>query len=362
MPTKATKSQLKKILFIVPYPAGCAPSQRFRFEQYLETLKSANYTYKLAPFWPKAGWEILYREGFVLEKTSMLILGFLKRIMHLLQALNYDYIFLHREALPLGPPVIEFVISKLWRKKIIYDFDDAIWMENTSSQNRIAAYFKWHHKVKSICRWSWKISVGNGFLADFARQYNQKVIINPTTIDTGYHVPLNKQSDQVVIGWTGTHSTAKYLNLVGDVLTQLRNKFDFKVLIISNQRPAWDFDDFEFIQWSPDQEIENLGQIDIGLMPLEDSIWEQGKCGFKALQYMALEIPAVVSAVGVNIKIVDHGKNGYLCSNPAEWKESITKLLESADLRKKMGRDGRNKVLENYSVSSNKDLFLSIFA
>lgn len=276
-------------------------------------------------------------------------------------AWRFDYIFLHREALPLGPPIIEWTLTKLLRKKVIYDFDDAIWLENTSSQNRIAMSLKWHSKVKSICKWSWKISVGNGFLADFARQYNPQVVINPTTIDTHYHVPASHQNDKITIGWTGTHSTAKYLDLITNALNQLKQSFDFNVLIISNQDPDWDFDEFEFVPWAADNEIETLQRLDIGLMPLEDHIWELGKCGFKALQYMALEIPAVVSAVGVNKEIIEHGRNGFLCSDKTQWIESLTKLLSSEPLRKEIGKAGRQRVIENYSVSSNADGFLSLF-
>ncbi len=96
-------------------------------------------------------------------------------------------------------------------------------------------------------------------------------------------------------------------------------------------------------------------------MPLPDDEWAKGKCGFKALQYMALELPAVASPVGVNSKIINHGVNGFLCKTAKEWEETLKILIEDSSLRKKMGVNGRNTVVENYSVLSNSANFLSLF-
>jgi glycosyltransferase involved in cell wall biosynthesis len=352
---------LKKILFIVPYPAGSAPSQRFRFEQYFSILKESGFHIRVSSFWSSSAWQMLYTEGHGFEKTGHLTKGMIKRLLLLFSVHKYDFIFIHREALPVGPPVLEFVISKILGKKIIYDFDDAIWLPNTSAQNSVATKLKWYSKVKNICSWSWKVSCGNKYLAHFAGRYNNQVTVNPTTIDTDYHYPRPRNSEKVVIGWTGTHSTSKYLQPMTKVLMDLKNRYDFSVKIISNMRPDWDYDDFEFVPWSIDDEIETLNSIDVGIMPLEDSVWEKGKCGFKALQYMALEIPAVASAVGANNLIIDHGTNGFLCHNDQDWINYLSQLISDGKLRKDIGKQGRKKVMEHYSTVSNTRLFLSLF-
>ena len=131
--------------------------------------------------------------------------------------------------------------------------------------------------------------------------------------------------------------------------------------IICDRRPDWDYDDFEFIPWQKDREIAQLNEIDIGVMPLEDTDWEKGKCGFKALQYMALAKPAVVSAVGVNQEIIDHEKNGFLCTSRDDWIRYISMLLDSSPLRKQLGENGRQKVISHYSTASNSTRFLSLF-
>jgi glycosyltransferase involved in cell wall biosynthesis len=353
---------VKKVLFIAPYPRGVAPSQRFRFEQYLTLLSGRGIRTRFAAFWSLNAWELLYTRGKILKKVGFFLTAFLKRLTLVLSVSQYDFIFIHREALPIGPPVLEFFIAKILRKRIIYDFDDAIWLPNTSKQNRIIKLLKYHGKVKQICRWSWKVSCGNDFLAQYSRQYNQNTVLNPTTIDMQYHLPSRQKNSKVTVGWTGTHSTSKYLNTMSSAFTTLRQRHDFDLLIISNKAPDWTVEDYRFVKWSKETEIATLNTIDIGIMPLEDSDWERGKCGLKLLQYMALEIPAVASDIGVNNQIVDHGKNGYLCRNEADWINNLAKLIESQALRKQLGKQGRKKVEDHYSLKANTRRFLSLFA
>lgn len=357
---------MKKIIVICPYPPRHAPSQRFRFEQYLPLLQE-KFDVKYFSFLSVPGWKRIYQEGRHLRKLLGVAGGLFLRWYQVFLIIPFaDLIFIHREAAPLGPPVFEWFIAKILRKKIIYDFDDAIWIPNTSQQNRIAALFKCHWKVNYICRWSYKISCGNEFLADFARKHNQNVVVNPTTIDTEHlHNPglyLKPVNAIPVIGWTGTHSTLIYLDSLIPVLKDLENKHEFEFRVISNQPPeSIPLKNYRFIQWNQDTEIEDLIQFDIGVMPLTPDPWSAGKCGFKALQYMALEIPAVVDAVGVNPIIVENGQQGFICHNAHEWKKNLEMLLKDRDLRLKMGQSGRARVKAHYSISSNSENFLSLF-
>jgi glycosyltransferase involved in cell wall biosynthesis len=352
-----------KVLFIFPYPHGTAASQRFRFEQYLPFLAEAGITYRLEPFLDDKTWKILYRPGYGMAKVWGILKGFGRRIRLLTRISHFDFVFIHREAAPLGPPVLEWVMAKVLRKRIIFDFDDAIWLPNTSATNRIAAGLKWHHKTSSICRWAYKISAGNAYLAEYAKQYNCDVAVNPTTIDTaGLHNQIKDQANgDLVIGWTGTHSTINYLNLLLPVLQNLEEKHQFTFLVISDRKPAFHLNSLRFIPWNKASEREDLLSMHVGIMPLTDDPWARGKCGFKALQYMALGIPAVASPVGVNGDIIRHGENGYLCRTADEWKEVLTKLLGDADLRTRMGKSARNTVQSRYSVQANRLTFLRFF-
>lgn len=353
------------ILFLVPYPPGRAPSQRFRFEQYFDALDEAGYRYQVAPFISAATWKILYLPGHQVQKAWGIVGGFLRRVAQLLTAGRYDYVFIHREASPIGPPVFEWLLAKVWRKKIIYDFDDAIWIPNTSAANRIVAGIKWHHKVGSICRWAYKVSCGNAYLRDYARQFNQQAVINPTTIDTVHlHNQVRDQMapDRLVIGWTGTHSTLKYIAQVVPVLARLEQEFDFEFRVISNQPPDLPLRSLVYQPWRKETEIADLLCFHVGLMPLEDDKWAQGKCAFKALQYMALGEPALVSPVGMNTEVVTDGVNGNICTTPTDWEAALRRLLLDPGLRNRMGQAARQTVEARYSVVANRSNFLALFS
>jgi len=353
------------VLFLVPYPLGLAPSQRFRFEQYLDYMVKNGFNIKLQSFLSHSDWNNLYQEGKTINKFFGLIKGFLRRAYILTTIGNYSFIFIHREVTPIGPPVFEWVIAKIFKKRIIYDFDDAIWLPNTSNENKVVAKMKWHQKVGSICRWSYKISCGNNFIASYAKKHATNIQLNPTTIDTlQLHNPDlydKKKNAKIVIGWTGSHSTLKYLNLVVPVLEKLENKYPITTLVISNHQPIFELDSLKFIPWKKSSEIKDLMKIDIGIMPLFDQHWEQGKCGLKALQFMALRIPVLASQIGVNNEIINDGINGFLCNSERDWYAKLERLILDPELRIKTGAKGRENVIKNYSVTSNIDNFLSLF-
>ncbi len=357
-----------RVLFICPYPIGESPSQRFRFEQYFDLLKYNGITVVVKPFMSLSTWKIIYQPGNTFGKIGRVLTGFYKRIIALAQVPQYDFVFIHREATPVGPPWFEWIVAKIFRKKIIYDFDDAIWLPATSKENLVASKLRWHTKVKSICAWSYKISCGNSYLVEYAKQFNHRTILNPTTIDTlNLHnpdlFPSKAKHDRFVIGWTGTHSTLQYLDQIVPVIHSLEKKHpnQFEFLVIADKKPSISLSSLRFVKWFKETEITDLLQFDIGLMPLPDNVWAKGKCGFKALQYMALGIPSIASPVGVNSIIIEHGVNGFLCNSSLEWEDTIQKLIEDERLRKQIGEKGKEKIRMNYSVVSNSDKFLSLF-
>lgn len=363
----------KKILFILPHSIRKGPSQRYRVGLFLPELDSRGIQYKLAEFFDEASTKILYEPGHMLQKIWIMIKGYLKRFYTVLfQAWRYDYVFVQRGASPVGPPIFEWLLAKVLRKKIIYDFDDAIWMQNNdamkmanvSRQSVIAGWFKAFWKVKYICKWSYKVVGGNDFLCDYARQYNKNTLRIPTCVDTGrYHNKQKVHHDgDLVIGWTGSHTTLLYLDEIKDVLIELQKELDFSFLVICNKPPEWTMDKLLFVKWSSETEVEDLLKMDIGIMPLKETKWTLGKCGFKLIQYMSLGIPSVASPAGVNREIIDHEKNGFICNSPEEWKSAFRKLLADRDLRQQMGEAGRKKIVDHYSIRSQAEAFAGLFS
>lgn len=298
-----------------------------------------------------------------MKKGWYVLAGFMIRLSDLFKMSQYSFVYIYREAAPLGPPVLEWIIAKLLRKKIIYDFDDAIWIPVTSEYNKTVSFFKSFGKVAKICKWAYKVSVGNFYLESFARQYNRNVVMIPTVVNTELvHNKLQQQETPFpAIGWTGSFSTLPYLDIVLPVLHELQEKYDFTFIVIADKDPQLPLKKYRFIKWNRETETDDLLNFHIGLMPLYDDEISKGKCGFKAIQYMSLGIPAVVSPVGVNTEIVSDGITGYVCSTKEEWKSRLEILLKDRLKRSTMGIEARKKIETMYSVTATEDLFTELF-
>jgi glycosyltransferase involved in cell wall biosynthesis len=352
-----------KVLFIVPYPKNEAPSQRFRVELYERILKENDIEYEIASFLDKQTWDILFRKGNLIKKSVGIAKGYLRRIGHLFKAIRYDSVFIHREAAPLGPPVFEWLLAKLLRKRIIYDFDDAIWIPNVSNSNKLAGIFKSHWKVKYICKWAKVVTAGNQYLHNYASRYCSKTILLPTCVDTEniHNKKKTHHGGKPVVGWTGSHSTLFYLNSIVPLVMELQQDHDFTFLVIADKKPELALTDWKYLKWNEKSEAEDLLNMDIGIMPLKEDAWSEGKCGFKLIQYLSCGIPALADPVGVNRKIVQDGVNGFICKDEESWREKLTILIKNSELRADLGSRGRQCIIDNYSIQSQKHQFLELF-
>ncbi len=354
---------MKHVAFISLYPEGRAPGPRFRYEQYISLLKEHGIEYTVLPFFSDKSYANIQQSKNKRKLAFDIFVGYIRRLADLPACLKADYIFLYRDATPFGPPIFEWMLSKIFRKKIVYDFDDAIWTTDLDKKQWLKIWLRSPSKTNKIIKWAWKISAGNDYLCNYAKQFNSNVVLNPTTIDTErlHNKIKNQKTSRLVIGWTGSHSTLKYLDPMVDILAKLEQEFEFDFLVICDKKPAWTLKSLRFLPWKIDTEIQDLSSMNFGLMPLPDDEWAKGKCGFKALQYMALGMPAVVSPVGVNTEIVDDGINGFVCQTNEEWEIAIRKLLRDETLRTQMGENARMKIVRKFSVLSNTGNFVSLF-
>lgn len=361
-------SSLKKynktnILFIAPYPTGLAPGQRFRYELFYGLLNEKGISFQIQNLLTVADYKNLYSQGGGMKKLFALFRGMVKRVILIFRIKQFSHVFLFREAFFFGPPIFEWIIAKVFRKKVIYDFDDAIWLPDPNGERGLWRILKWRSKVASICKWSWKVSTGNEYLAAFARKYSHQVVVLPTMVNTEIHISdeTKKDKKRLTIGWTGSHSTLFYLNEILPILQELENEIAFDFLVIANKNPELPLKNFRFLQWNKATEIEDLSKIDIGVMPLEDNEWSQGKCGFKLIQYLALGIPAIASPVGVNNEIIIEGETGFLANSNDDWANGLLQLLNNASLRERLGKNGRQLIEKKYSVKSQENRFLDLF-
>jgi glycosyltransferase involved in cell wall biosynthesis len=341
-----------RVLAIVPSLFDTSPGQRYRIEQWEPILKGFGIELKYAPFETPELRELLYRPGNIGGKLAAVARGLGNRARDLRSVLDFDAVYVFREAALLGPAWFESKISRSG-VPMVFDFDDAIFVAYKSPSNGYLSFLKYPGKTATICARSTHVIAGNQYLADYALRVNKNVTIIPTTIDTDKYVLANIErsgSDVLTIGWSGSHSTAQHLDTVRDVITELAANERFRLRVIGAPDYRIEGVDVDSIPWRSVSEVEDLRPIDIGIMPLPDDRWSKGKCGLKALQYMALGIPTIVSPVGVNSTIINDGENGFIAGTPSEWITKIKALMRSPELRRRIGDAGRRTVEEHYSA------------
>lgn len=351
----------KKVLFIVPFPVNCAPSQRLKFEQYFDHFRRHGFEIEVSPFVSPQFRKIIYKKGFYLRKVFYTLQGYFRRIKDILRAKDYNIIYLHLEAGPFGPPVFEYLFYKV-KRPIIYDIDDVIYLPHASSANNFVKFLRFPQKVPAIIKLSSEVIVVTEYLKLFAEHFNKNVTYIPPTIDTDkYCIKTSCADRKVCVGWTGSHSTSRYLMLLKDVLSCLSKKYDIKIRVFGDKNFKINGLDIEAKDWSADTEVEDIQSIDIGLYPLPNTEWVMGKGGLKALQYMGMGIPVVCTRIGAVTGFIKDGINGLLADSDEEWVRKTAQLIEDAELRKKVGLAGRATVEEHFSVKVNAPKYLEIF-
>lgn len=353
-----------KVFFIVPYPTEGA-SNRFRVEQYLPYLEGKGVKFKVRPFITSEFYRILYKKGHNLKKTILFILSLFNRLIDIFRLLSYDIIFIHRESSPFGPPVFEWIVSKI-RKSIIYDFDDAIFLKNVSPSNKFLSVFKNPGKVEKIIKMSDHIIVSNKYLLDYTKKLNSRVSIIPTPIDTEKFIcneciNPTKNKNKIVVGWIGSITTAGYLKTLYPIFSRLSKKYNYTLKIVG-AGVLIDLSgvNIESKEWELESEYDDYRSLDIGVYPLPDDEWAKGKAGFKTICYMAVGVPCVASPIGMNKEIIQDGVNGFLSNSEDEWLEKLSLLIENPELRKKIGLAGRKTVEKKYSVNVNAPRYLEV--
>lgn len=349
-----------RICALMLEPYDISPGQRFRIEQWEPYLKEKNIVIDYFSLTDEKYREVIYQEGNFKAKLAIIAKASLKRLNQILKASKYDIVYLYRYANVIGPAFFE-KFMQLRGYPVIFDFDDAIFITDTSKSNKSFGWAKFSQKTKTICRLSTSVSVGNSYLADYAQKYNKNVYIIPTSIDTKRYQPTKKKSEDnkpVIIGWTGSSTSQYHLEQFEPTLAKLIEKRnDVEIRVISNREPSFEKIPYTWRAWSVETEIDQIGEIDIGIMPTPDDEWSRGKCALKALQYMSLGIPTICTDMGANRDVIKHGENGFLAKESKQWLECFDTLIDNKELRIKLGNEARKTVVDHYSMQKCAELF-----
>ncbi len=353
---------MKKILIICTYPLNTVPGQRLKYEQYLGYLSENGYHIEVIPFFDLKTYKILYSKNQNIQKIYGTLKGFIRRFLDIYKVYKSDGIFITLSVVPLGPSFFEWLYIKL-AKKTIYDIDDMIFQLRTAPNNRITKFLKSKKRFYFLLEKANHCITCTPELDTIAKRYNQNTTDISSTINTKTYIPINKYENKkdLIIGWTGSHSTVPYLHLLDSVLKELSKKYKFKLLVMGTHDFEISGVDIECLNWNSNIEISTLQRMDIGLYPLPDDEWVKGKSGLKALQYMAMGLPVVASNLGCNERVIENNVSGLLVNDLDDWYESISNLIEKNELRRFLGQNARLRVEKYFSIEANKNTYLSIF-
>lgn len=328
------KLLIMRVLFLTRYNEQGA-SSRCRVYQYLPSLAACDIRGEVIHWMPSSA-ELGQRAGAV------------------------DAVFLQKRV----PPLAQLLLLRRRSPYLLFDFDDAIWLRRRRDNTVCSASPRTRLRLAMALRLVDRVIAGNEYLASYARRWSRCVTVLSTPIDEEYYDPARADSGSrglpaggsgtpasVCLGWVGHPSNLTYLRRIEPALASLARRYQGLTLRVICSDP---FDSVvipvDNIPWSLSEEVANLRGIDIGLMPLEDDAWTRGKCGYKALQYLAAGIPAVCSPVGMNAQIITEGETGLLAADLPDWEQQIARLILSPALRERLGAAGREAALQDYSL------------
>jgi glycosyltransferase involved in cell wall biosynthesis len=262
---------------------------------------------------------------------------------------QYDIVFLQRKR--FNQPRLRWLRRRA--KRIVYDFDDSVMYRNSKAKDPVSQTRK--RRFTQMIKASDFVIAGNEFLKTQVLPFNPNVEVIPTSIDEERYQlkDYTIQKEKVTIGWIGDHGSIHYLEEMRPIFERIGRRSPHSELKIVCDI----FFDCEEIHvakkpWKSEEEVADLQSFDIGVMPLVDDPWSWGKCGLKIIQYQGVGLPVVCTPVGINRDLVEDGVNGLWARTPEEWEEKISILIENFQLREKMGREGRRRVLEKYTLQS----------
>lgn len=353
----------KKLLIICPYPEDCAPSQRLKYEQYFDEFRKHGWHITVKPFINLRFWKIIYKEGFFFLKLWYTLVAYLKRFFLLFSVFRYRIVYVHLWGTPFGPPIYERLL-KVLSKKLVYDIDDLVYLADTKSKaHPLVDWIKGRKKPLYLMKHASHVITCTPYLDQFVKQYNDHTTDISSTVDTDErYKPVNtyKNDHTIIIGWSGSVTTAKYFYLLEKILQKLKERHDFKVIVMGDETVRIPNVEIDALPWRENYEIPTLQKFDIGVYPLPDEEWVYGKSGLKAIQYMALGIPTVAAGIGANFRVIENGVSGFLVHSEEEWLDALSRLISDSELRKRVGVAARERVVNLFSVKANVKNYLNV--
>jgi glycosyltransferase involved in cell wall biosynthesis len=276
------------------------------------------------------------------------------RLLHVLQARYADVVIIQRDLFPFGPPLLERLLARI-NPRLVYDTDDATHLRPAFTPRTPMQRLRRFDKVAEVvARASW-VSAATEPIAAWARTHNTNVSVVPMALDLDEYDRARLPPDQrerIVLGWAGTAGGLRYLKDLAPVLRQISEKHAVVVRVISGgyRRVCLPGVPLEARPWHAETALQDLSDFDIGLVPLDDTPFEQAKFPFKLLQFLALGVAPVSARVGVATSVIQEGENGLLAGTREEWYAALEQLITDPNRRKRLSAAGRDTVAASYTV------------
>lgn len=337
-----------RVLALTRYGALGA-SSRLRLYQYLPMLKHASFQVEVQPLFDDAVLSARYRVGRYGFRAALQ--SFAIRVLSLTRTKKFDVIWIEKEALPWWPQWFELAL--LSGTPYVLDFDDAVF-HNYDHHRLGLVRLLYGKRIDRLMARATLVVAGNDYLANRATSAGAPwVEVLPTVIDlerySKAHTVMQAADSLPRIIWIGSPSTARYLEVLREPLQALSLRVPF-ILRVIGANVDFPGVNVECVRWTEATEVASIAEGNVGVMPLLDSAWERGKCGYKLIQYMACGLPVVASPIGVNTEIVEDHSNGFLAKTAGDWVVALERLLTNVELCRSMGREGRSRVESKYCL------------
>ena len=325
-------------------------SSRIRLLQYIPFFKQQGIQIDVSPLFSDEYISRVVLGRPIQSYWSLILLGYWNRLKILFKVKSYDLIIIHKEIFPYFPAFVERQLCFIGIVYIV-DYDDATFHKYDNHNNWLIRILL-GKKIDAVMRYSKIVIAGNKYLSSRAQLTGaSRIEIIPSVVDLNrYNLAKSDYNKQLVVGWIGSPSTGKYLLEIESIYKMLAGEFDVRFVAVGCNKETVKELPIEVLPWSEETEVKLIQSFDVGIMPLTNSIWEKGKCGYKLIQYMACGLPVVASPIGINKKIIQNGNNGFLAQNTSEWEQALRKLLNDESLRRYLGKNGRKFVEEEYSL------------
>lgn len=346
-----------KILFFPKYNQ-LGPSSRYRIYQYLDSYEKAGIKVEVVPLFGSH----FFTDNKII-KICFTLYYYFRRAFRLLEVYKYDLIYIEYELFPYFPSVFEKLFGLLGIKYIV-DYDDAIFHNYNASSNFFIKLLL-SNKIDNVIKNAIYVVSGSPYLTHYISRINSNCVEIPTSVSKDKYIQKTKSETNTVftIGWIGSKTTSVNVLPLIPACDALSKKMKFQLNLIGfdqNEFGKLAHLNVNFIKWDATTELEEINKFDVGIMPLENTRFNQGKCGFKLVQYMGCSLPTIATPLEANVKINRNKKNLYAITTE-DWVNAIEKVFHNQDYFREVGLDNYDDFTKYYTRENNSETYIAIF-